>query len=137
MQMNWEWKRLTGGFSYSMCWFFLFLQLICFLPCRTGLEFNSIPGLSVTCRIILEHILQIWFMGQVLLKYLPSLPTAVIYLCWFYEVILQAKLSVGDVVKCCIKKITYFGIFVEVIMPCFFFFSINWIFILRLFCKLI
>ncbi|KAL2453610.1 Nucleic acid-binding [Abeliophyllum distichum] len=25
-----------------------------------------------------------------------------------------AKLSVGDVVKCCIKKITYFGIFVEV-----------------------
>ncbi|XP_028082093.1 uncharacterized protein LOC114283475 isoform X6 [Camellia sinensis] len=26
----------------------------------------------------------------------------------------QAKLSVGDVVKCCIKKITYFGIFVEV-----------------------
>lgn len=27
---------------------------------------------------------------------------------------LMAKLSVGDVVKCCIKKITYFGIFVEV-----------------------
>ncbi|KAL4602777.1 hypothetical protein ACB092_10G078100 [Castanea dentata] len=26
----------------------------------------------------------------------------------------QAKLQVGDVVKCCIKKITYFGIFVEV-----------------------
>ncbi|CAL5429862.1 unnamed protein product [Camellia sinensis] len=26
----------------------------------------------------------------------------------------MAKLSVGDVVKCCIKKITYFGIFVEV-----------------------
>ncbi|KAL2466570.1 S1 motif domain-containing protein [Abeliophyllum distichum] len=26
---------------------------------------------------------------------------------------LMAKLSVGDVVKCCIKKITYFGIFVE------------------------
>ncbi|KAK7856532.1 30s ribosomal protein s1 [Quercus suber] len=28
--------------------------------------------------------------------------------------ILMAKLQVGDVVKCCIKKITYFGIFVEV-----------------------
>ncbi|XP_027183256.1 uncharacterized protein LOC113781505 isoform X3 [Coffea eugenioides] len=27
---------------------------------------------------------------------------------------LMARLSVGDVVKCCIKKITYFGIFVEV-----------------------
>ncbi|CAK9141866.1 unnamed protein product [Ilex paraguariensis] len=27
---------------------------------------------------------------------------------------LMAKLSIGDVVKCCIKKITYFGIFVEV-----------------------
>ncbi|KVH90111.1 Nucleic acid-binding, OB-fold [Cynara cardunculus var. scolymus] len=27
---------------------------------------------------------------------------------------LMAKLSVGDVVKCCIKKITYYGIFVEV-----------------------
>ncbi|KAF5937123.1 hypothetical protein HYC85_024629 [Camellia sinensis] len=27
---------------------------------------------------------------------------------------LMAKLSTGDVVKCCIKKITYFGIFVEV-----------------------
>ncbi|KAE8055291.1 hypothetical protein FH972_012142 [Carpinus fangiana] len=27
---------------------------------------------------------------------------------------LMAKLQVGDVVKCCIKKITYFGIFVEV-----------------------
>ncbi|KAL3818083.1 hypothetical protein ACJIZ3_003988 [Penstemon smallii] len=27
---------------------------------------------------------------------------------------LMAKLSVGDVVKCCIKKITYFGVFVEV-----------------------
>eukprot|EP00262_Sarcandra_glabra_P012080 TRINITY_DN3033_c0_g1_i1.p1 TRINITY_DN3033_c0_g1~~TRINITY_DN3033_c0_g1_i1.p1 ORF type:complete len:742 (+),score=164.33 TRINITY_DN3033_c0_g1_i1:136-2361(+) len=27
---------------------------------------------------------------------------------------LMAKLNVGDVVKCCIKKITYFGIFVEV-----------------------
>ncbi|XP_056689957.1 uncharacterized protein [Spinacia oleracea] len=27
---------------------------------------------------------------------------------------LMAKLSLGDVVKCCIKKITYFGIFVEV-----------------------
>ncbi|XP_051151312.1 uncharacterized protein LOC127265531 [Andrographis paniculata] len=27
---------------------------------------------------------------------------------------LMAKLGVGDVVKCCIKKITYFGIFVEV-----------------------
>ncbi|KAG8374907.1 hypothetical protein BUALT_Bualt10G0044400 [Buddleja alternifolia] len=27
---------------------------------------------------------------------------------------LMAQLSVGDVVKCCIKKITYFGIFVEV-----------------------
>lgn len=27
---------------------------------------------------------------------------------------LMAKLSVGDVVKCCIKQITYFGIFVEV-----------------------
>lgn len=27
---------------------------------------------------------------------------------------LMAKLRVGDVVKCCIKKITYFGIFVEV-----------------------
>lgn len=26
----------------------------------------------------------------------------------------QAKLQVGDVVKCCIKKITYFGVFVEV-----------------------
>ncbi|KAF9600006.1 hypothetical protein IFM89_002479 [Coptis chinensis] len=26
----------------------------------------------------------------------------------------QAKLNVGDVMKCCIKKITYFGIFVEV-----------------------
>jgi hypothetical protein len=33
-------------------------------------------------------------------------------LCHF---LLQAKLQVGDVVKCCIKKITYFGIFVEVI----------------------
>lgn len=28
--------------------------------------------------------------------------------------LLQANLSVGDLVKCCIKKITYFGIFVEV-----------------------
>ncbi|XP_019237200.1 PREDICTED: uncharacterized protein LOC109217416 [Nicotiana attenuata] len=28
--------------------------------------------------------------------------------------ILMAKLQVGDVVKCCIQKITYFGIFVEV-----------------------
>ncbi|XP_015571983.2 uncharacterized protein LOC8266439 [Ricinus communis] len=27
---------------------------------------------------------------------------------------LMAKLQIGDVVKCCIKKITYFGIFVEV-----------------------
>lgn len=27
---------------------------------------------------------------------------------------LMAKLNIGDVVKCCIKKITYFGIFVEV-----------------------
>ncbi|PWA52498.1 nucleic acid-binding, OB-fold-like protein [Artemisia annua] len=27
---------------------------------------------------------------------------------------LMAKLSVGDIVKCCIKKITYYGIFVEV-----------------------
>nr|XP_011463838.1 PREDICTED: uncharacterized protein LOC101304100 [Fragaria vesca subsp. vesca] len=27
---------------------------------------------------------------------------------------LMAKLQVGDVVKCCIKKITYFGVFVEV-----------------------
>ncbi|KAL5551705.1 hypothetical protein UlMin_001881 [Ulmus minor] len=27
---------------------------------------------------------------------------------------LMAKLQVGDIVKCCIKKITYFGIFVEV-----------------------
>ncbi|KAH6755039.1 Nucleic acid-binding [Perilla frutescens var. hirtella] len=27
---------------------------------------------------------------------------------------LMARLSVGDVVKCCIKKITYFGVFVEV-----------------------
>ncbi|XP_073019722.1 uncharacterized protein [Primulina eburnea] len=27
---------------------------------------------------------------------------------------LMAQLSVGDVVKCCIKKITYFGVFVEV-----------------------
>lgn len=27
---------------------------------------------------------------------------------------LMAKLRVGDVVKCCIKKITYFGIFCEV-----------------------
>lgn len=27
---------------------------------------------------------------------------------------LMAKLSTGDIVKCCIKKITYFGIFVEV-----------------------
>ncbi|KAJ7952344.1 30S ribosomal protein S1 [Quillaja saponaria] len=27
---------------------------------------------------------------------------------------LMAKLQVGDVVKCCVKKITYFGIFVEV-----------------------
>ncbi|WOK94859.1 hypothetical protein Cni_G03564 [Canna indica] len=27
---------------------------------------------------------------------------------------LMARLSIGDVVKCCIKKITYFGIFVEV-----------------------
>ncbi|XP_028082091.1 uncharacterized protein LOC114283475 isoform X5 [Camellia sinensis] len=27
----------------------------------------------------------------------------------------MAKLSVGDVVKCCIKKITYFGIFVEIV----------------------
>ncbi|XP_015896162.2 uncharacterized protein LOC107429903 isoform X1 [Ziziphus jujuba] len=27
---------------------------------------------------------------------------------------LMAKLQVGDVVKCCIKKITYFGIFVEI-----------------------
>ncbi|CAA7403386.1 unnamed protein product [Spirodela intermedia] len=27
---------------------------------------------------------------------------------------LMAKLSIGDVVKCCVKKITYFGIFVEV-----------------------
>ena len=28
--------------------------------------------------------------------------------------LLQAKLQVGDVVKCCITKITYFGVFVEV-----------------------
>lgn len=28
---------------------------------------------------------------------------------------LMAKLCVGDVVKCCIKKITYFGIFCEVL----------------------
>lgn len=28
---------------------------------------------------------------------------------------LMAKLRVGDVVKCCIKKITYFGIFCEVL----------------------
>ncbi|XP_047943324.1 uncharacterized protein LOC125190157 isoform X2 [Salvia hispanica] len=27
---------------------------------------------------------------------------------------LMARLSVGDIVKCCIKKITYFGVFVEV-----------------------
>ncbi|GKC44651.1 hypothetical protein Tco_1062373, partial [Tanacetum coccineum] len=27
---------------------------------------------------------------------------------------LMAKLSVGDVVNCCVKKITYYGIFVEV-----------------------
>lgn len=27
---------------------------------------------------------------------------------------LQKRLNVGDVVKCCIKKITYFGVFVEV-----------------------
>ncbi|XP_078441733.1 nucleic acid-binding, OB-fold-like protein [Wolffia australiana] len=27
---------------------------------------------------------------------------------------LMAKISVGDVVKCCVKKITYFGIFVEI-----------------------
>ncbi|GAB4856882.1 hypothetical protein Ancab_014801 [Ancistrocladus abbreviatus] len=27
---------------------------------------------------------------------------------------LMAKLNIGDVVKCCIKKITYFGIFVEI-----------------------
>ncbi|KAI0509990.1 hypothetical protein KFK09_010590 [Dendrobium nobile] len=27
---------------------------------------------------------------------------------------LMAKLNVGDIVKCCVKKITYFGIFVEV-----------------------
>lgn len=37
--------------------------------------------------------------------------------------LLQAKLSVGDVVKCCIKKITYFGIFVEVINFCFSYYS--------------
>lgn len=35
----------------------------------------------------------------------------VLNLCTF---VLQARLSVGDVVKCCIKKITYFGVFVEV-----------------------
>lgn len=27
---------------------------------------------------------------------------------------MQAKLNIGDVVKCFVKKITYFGIFVEV-----------------------
>lgn len=32
----------------------------------------------------------------------------------YFHLLWQAKLQVGDVVKCCIKKITYFGIFVEV-----------------------
>lgn len=32
-----------------------------------------------------------------------------------YFLLVQAKLSVGDIVKCCIKKITYYGIFVEVL----------------------
>lgn len=42
---------------------------------------------------------------------------------------MEAKLSVGDVVKCSIKKITYFGIFVEVILslPLYFYFILFYV----------
>lgn len=59
---------------------------------------------SFFCRIIM----------LIFVKLLPTFSTVTLLVGYFKLGFVQARLSIGDVVKCRIKKITFFGIFVEV-----------------------